>query len=260
MDLALNGKIALVTGSSRGIGRAIATTLAAEGCDLMLTGRDETALRDAASAAAAHGRRVETHVADLRHADAPAALAAAVERAYGRLDVLVNNAGSTRRADFLTLTDEDWQDGFALKLFAHVRLTRAAWPMLVASRGSLVTIGGNGARMPGAEFAIGGSVNAACVTFSKALSERGKADGVQVNVISPGATETERLTRRLGAFMERTGHDERTARAEYVKELNITRLGTPDDIAGLVAFVVSPRGRWLHGGTIEMDGGEIPAI
>src|SRR5688572_13610352 len=105
MDLALNGKVALVTGSSRGIGRTIAVTLAAEGCDVMLTGRHEAALRDAASAAAAHGRRVETHVADLRDANAPAALAAAVERAYGRLDVLVNNAGATRRGDFLALTD-----------------------------------------------------------------------------------------------------------------------------------------------------------
>ena len=259
MDLALIGKVALVTGSSRGIGRAIAVTLAAEGCDLMLTGRDAAALRDTASVAAAHGTRIETHVADLRDADAPAALAAAVERAYGRLEVLVNNAGATRRGDFLTLTDNDWQDGFALKLFAHVRLTRAAWPMLAASRGALVTIAGNGARMPGAEFAIGGSVNAACVAFSKALSERGKADGVQVNVISPGATETERFAGRLKTFMERTRHDERSARAEYVKELNVTRLGTPDDIAGLVAFVVSPRGRWLHGETIEMDGGETPA-
>jgi 3-oxoacyl-[acyl-carrier protein] reductase len=261
MDLGLTRKVALVTGSSRGIGRGIALTLAAEGCDLMLTGRDGDALQDAARAAGRSGVSAHTHTADLRKPDAPAGLAEAVARAYGRLDVLVNNAGATKRGDFLALTDEDWQDGFALKLFAHVRLTRAVWPMLATSRGSVVTIAGSGARMPGAEFTIGGSVNAACVAFSKALSERGKADGVQVNVVSPGgATDTERFARRLAGYMQRTGHDEQTARTEYVKEMNITRLGTTDDIAGLVAFIVSPRGRWLHGEAIDMNGGEIPAI
>ena len=260
MELELKGKVALVTGSSRGIGRGIALTLAAEGCDLMVTGRDAGALREVASAAARCQVSVRTHAADLREPEAPAALAAAVAREYGRLDVLVNNAGAARRGDFLALADEDWLDGFALKLFAHVRLTRAVWPMLTASRGSVVTIAGSGARMPGAEFAIGGSVNAACVAFSKALSERGKMDGVQVNVVSPGATETERFARRLNAYMKETGQDEDSARAGYRQALNITRFGTVDDIAGLVAFIVSPRGRWLHGETVDMNGGEIPAI
>ncbi len=260
MELELKGKVALVTGSSRGIGRGIALTLAAEGCDLMVTGRDEAALQEVARGAALCGVSVRTHLADLRDPGASAALAAAVAREYGRLDVLVNNAGAARRGDFLALTDDDWQDGFALKLFAHVRLTRALWPMLTASRGSVVTIAGSGARMPGAEFAIGGSVNAACVTFSKALAERGKIDGVQVNVVSPGATETERFARRLDAYMKQTGQDEDAARDGYRKALNITRFGTVHDIAGLVAFIVSPRGRWLHGETVDMNGGEIPAI
>ena len=149
MEFELEGKVALVTGSSRGIGRGIALTLAAEGCDLMVTGRDGAALQEVARTAARSGVSVHTHRADLREPDAPAALAAAVAREYGRLDVLVNNAGATRRGDFLALNDEDWQDGFALKLFAHVRLTRALWPMLSASQGSIVTIAGSGARMPG---------------------------------------------------------------------------------------------------------------
>jgi 3-oxoacyl-[acyl-carrier protein] reductase len=260
MEFELEGKVALVTGSSRGIGRGIALTLADEGCDLMVTGRDEAALQEVARAAARSGVSVRTHSADLREKDAPATLAAAVAREYGRLDVLVNNAGATVRGDFLALSDEDWHDGFALKFFAHVRLTRALWPMLTASRGSVVTIAGSGARMPGPEFAIGGSVNAACVAFSKALAERGKSDGVQVNVVSPGATETERFARRLQAYMDHTGLDEPGARDGYRKALNITRFGTVDDVAGLVAFIVSPRGRWLHGEAIDINGGEIPAI
>jgi 3-oxoacyl-[acyl-carrier protein] reductase len=260
MELGLAGKIALVTGSSRGIGRSIAENLAAEGADVMLTGRDEAALRDAAAAVEKIGRRARCELMDLRQENSPAALVDAVRRAFGRLDILVNNAGATRRGDFLALTDGDWQDGFALKFFGHVRLARAAWPLLQESAGSLVTIAGTGARLPGADFTIGSSVNAACIAFTKALADRGKSDGVQVNAINPGHVDTERLMRRLQAHMERTGHDEKTVREEHRRELGITRFGLPADIAGLVAFIVSRHGRWLHGATIDMDGGEVQAL
>lgn len=114
--------------------------------------------------------------------------------------------------------------------------------------------------MPGADFTIGSSVNAACVAFTKALSERGKQDGVQVNAVSPGHTETERFQRRIAAYMEGTQLDETAARDEYLRELNITRFGMPGDVAGLVAFIVSPHGRWLHGANVDMNGGGIPVI
>jgi len=260
MELGLVGKIALVTGSSRGIGRSIAENLAAEGCDVMLTGRDEAALHDVAAAVEKTGRTAKCAPMDLRERQSPAALVAAVRHAYGRLDILVNNAGATKRGDFLTLTDADWDDGFALKFFGHMRLARAAWPLLEESAGSLVTIAGTGARLPGADFTIGSSVNAACIAFAKALADRGKLDGVQVNTINPGHVDTERLWRRLQAYMQRTGLDEKVVREQHRQELGITRFGMPGDIAGLVAFMVSPRGRWLHGATIDMDGGEVQAL
>ena len=133
MKLGLEGKVALITGSSRGIGRAIAEALAAEGCGIMLTGRDAAALEESARAIAALGGKCDTHLAELREETAPAALVEAVKRDFGRLDILVNNAGATKRGDFLALTDADWQDGFALKFFAHMRLVRAPrsrreWP------------------------------------------------------------------------------------------------------------------------------------
>src|SRR2546423_7014468 len=156
MDLGLTGKVALVTGSSRGIGRGIAEMLAQEGCDLVLTGTSEQALGEAAAAVGAHGHRIETLALDLRQEEAPAALAAAVRRGWGRLDILVNNAGATKRGDFLKLTDADWADGYALKFFAHVRLARAAWPMLKESGGSLVAIGGPSGRVPAAGFSTRG--------------------------------------------------------------------------------------------------------
>jgi 3-oxoacyl-[acyl-carrier protein] reductase len=260
MELSLDGKVALVTGSSRGIGRGIALALAAEGCDVMLTGRDEAALHETAAEIETRGRKVKIHVTDLRQEAAPAELVAAVERGFGRLDILVNNAGTTKRGDFLTLTDADWQDGFALKFFAHVRLARAAWPLLKASSGSLVTIGGTSGRVPIAAFTIGSSVNAACAAFSKALADRGKSDGVQVNTIHPSYVETERLWRRIKADMGRTGKDEAAVREWHRRDIGVTRFGTPEDVAGLVVFIVSRRGRWLHGATIDLDGGEVPAL
>src|SRR5262245_57781865 len=130
MDLGLKGKVALVTGSSRGIGRSIAETLADEGCDLLLTGRDQALLDETAAAIRGNGREAVTVNIDLREERAPGTLIEALQREFGRLDVLVNNAGTTKRGDFFELTDADWHDGYALKFFAHVRLTRAAWPLL----------------------------------------------------------------------------------------------------------------------------------
>src|SRR5262249_6491741 len=155
MDLGLKGKVALVTGSSRGIGRGVALALAAEGCDVMLTGRGEKALNEVADAIRKAGRRAAVAIVDLRQSDAPAKLVAQVQRELGGLDILINNAGATKRGDFLELTDADFEDGYALKFFAHVRLARAAWPILKARRGSIIAIGGTGGRKPTEEFTIG---------------------------------------------------------------------------------------------------------
>jgi 3-oxoacyl-[acyl-carrier protein] reductase len=260
MELGLAGKVALVTGSSRGIGRGIAVALAQEGCDLVLTGTDQKALAETAAAVEKHGRKAKTVAIDLRQETAPAALLDAAKSAYGRLDILINNAGATKRGDFLTLTDADWAEGYALKFFAHVRLSRAAWPLLKASGGSLVSIGGTSGRVPTAGFTIGSSVNAAVAAFSKALADLGKTDGVQVNCIHPSYVDTERFARRVKADMERTGKSEAEVREWHRADIDTIRLGTTDDVANLVAFIVSPRGRWLHGATVDLDGGEVKAF
>ena len=130
MELGLSGKVALVTGASRGIGKGIALSLAAEGCDLLITGRDEAALNTVAAEIKAKGRKAAISVLDLRQEGSEKPLVEAVRREFGRLDILVNNAGATQRGDFFKLTNAEWADGFALKFFAHVRLTREAWPLL----------------------------------------------------------------------------------------------------------------------------------
>jgi 3-oxoacyl-[acyl-carrier protein] reductase len=176
------------------------------------------------------------------------------------LDIVVNNAGATRRGDFLSLTDEDFVDGFALKYFGAVRLTRAAWPHLKESLGSLLNIIGIGGRTPGASFAIGGSVNAALLSLTKALAALGVDDGVQVNAINPGSIRTDRLKRRLSDFAAKEGLDLHSAEQRFVAVERLTRVGEPADIAKLAAFIVGPEGRYLQGALIDMDGGATRTI
>ncbi|HXP73828.1 MAG TPA: SDR family NAD(P)-dependent oxidoreductase [Stellaceae bacterium] len=253
MARSLEGKVAIVTGASRGIGAGTAEELAREGASVMLAARSAEALR---ARAAEIGERAAIHVADLREPEAPAALAAATLSRFGRIDVIVANAGATKRGDFLELSDADWQDGFALKFFAHVRLIRAAWPELKKSRGSVVIISGVGGRTPGAEFTIGGSVNAALLSLTKALADRAVVDGIRVNTINPGDVRTDRLARRVKAAAERYGVDAAEAERRMVAADRVARFGEPADIAGLVSFVVGPRGGFLHGSIIDMDGGK----
>jgi 3-oxoacyl-[acyl-carrier protein] reductase len=256
----LRNKVALVTGASRGIGKSIALELADLGCDLLLTARDETALHGVAAEIRALGRHCETHAADLRGDGEPARLAALAQERFGRLDILINNAGANKRGDFFALTDADWAAGFDLKFFAQVRLCRAAWPLLKKTGGSIVAIAGIGGRAPVADYMIGSSVIGAQLVFMKALADLGKRDGVQVNSVNPGSVDTDRFRHRLGIVMARTGLDETAAIEHHRKELDITRFGLPEDVAGLVAFIVSPRGRWLHGAAIDMDGGQVEPL
>ena len=254
MNDELSGKVALVTGSSRGIGRGIALELAAAGCDLMLTRRDAAALDAVAAEIRSLARRASVHAADLTASTEPAALAAALDRAFGRLDI---NAGAVRRSNFFETSDAEWQDGFALKFFAHVKLARLLWPALKASGGSVIAISGIGARAPVPDYMIGASVIGASLAFMKALAELGKRDNVQVNTVNPGSVDTDRFRHRLSRIMAKTGLEQEAAIEHHRKELDITRFGTPQDVAGLVRFVVSPRGRWIHGAALDIDGGQV---
>ena len=197
--LRLKDKTAIVTGASRGIGRAIAIRLAGEGAQVVLCARDGNLMEHAVREIERGGGRAAALGVDLREMDAAKQTADFTLQTYGRIDIVVNNAGATKRGDFLELTDEDWADGFALKFFGAMRLTRAAWPHLKAQAGSVLNISGVGGRMPGALFTIGGSVNAAVLSFTKAMADVGIRDGVQVNAVNPGSIRTERYRRMLEA-------------------------------------------------------------
>ena len=256
MELGLNGKVALVTGASRGIGAAVAMELAREGVHLCLVARDRAKLDEVAAAVrAAANVRATVHVADLRQPDAAEAAVRAATEAFGRLDVLVNNAGATKRADFFTLTEADWQDGFALKFHGYVRLTRAAWPHLKACKGNIVNIVGIGSRAGSAEFTIGGSVNVAILNFTKAMADIGIKDGVRVNAINPGLIETDRFTRNV----ERTMLDRACSRDAAITFLltshGTSRVGRPEEIGALAAYLASDKADFMQGTIIDIDGG-----
>jgi 3-oxoacyl-[acyl-carrier protein] reductase len=251
----LEGKVAIVTGGSRGIGRAIAHRLARDGARVVVCARGAEALDSVVKEIAESGGASSAVAADLRLPDAPARVAEFAVKTYGGIDIVVNNAGATKRGDFLQLTDEEWADGFALKFFGAVRLTRSAWPELKKRHGVLLNISGAGGRTPGPEFTIGGSVNAAVLSFTKAMADVGIRDDVQVNAINPGTIRTGRLQMRLASIVKENQIDIATAESRFVEESHVTRIGEPEDVASLVAFVVSPEGRFLQGSLIDLDGG-----
>ena len=256
----LSGKTSIITGASRGIGRAIALRLAAEGSQVVLCARTQAELDTAAGEIERGGGEAAALALDLREPQAGPQLAEFALNRFGRIDVLINNAGATKRGEFTELTQRDFADGFALKYFGAVNLTRSAWPHLRDSRGSVIFIVGGGGRTPGAQFTIGGSVNAALLSLTKALADLGLRDGVQVNAINPGTIRTGRYTLRIEALAQERGISAADAEAEFVKEARTVRVGEPEEIAGLAAFIAGPEGRFLQGALIDMDGGATKTI
>jgi 3-oxoacyl-[acyl-carrier protein] reductase len=253
MNLDLSGKVAIITGASRGIGRAIAETLAGERMRLVLVARSHDLLEGLAGQLATE---CVVQAVDLRQAEAAAAVVNATTARFGQIDVLVNNAGATVRGDFLTLTKAQWADGFALKFFGAMRLCRAAWPHLRDRQGAIVNIAGLGGRTGSGEFAIGGAVNAALLNLTKVLADRGVSDGVRVNAINPGTIATERLQTRIKNYAAEHRISEAEAAERMPRAMRVARFGTPEEIARAVAFLASPQAAYCQGAILDVDGGQ----
>jgi NAD(P)-dependent dehydrogenase (short-subunit alcohol dehydrogenase family) len=257
----LKDRVAVVTGGSRGIGKAIARGLAEEGADVVICGRTTETLETTASELSEEtGRRVLPVSADLASLPGCESLHAAATDEFDRIDILVNCAGATKSGPFLELSDEVWQEGFDLKFFGAVRLSRLFWPQLVASQGSVVNIVGGMARTPNPNFAIGGAVNAALANFGKALAGLGLSDDVNVNIIHPGQTRTERLDEMMADQAARTGNTPEDVLAVTLQRQGIRRLGLPEDVAALAVFLCTPEARQIHGTAISVDGGATKSL
>lgn len=256
----LSGRKAVVTGASKGIGRAIAKRLAAEGAEVALVARSAGELEAVAEEIAAAGGKAHEVTGDL--SDLPGCDAAAKQalHALGGLDILVNVAGATRAGVFPDQPDEDWIDGFALKFHGAVRLTRALWPALVEAKGTVVNIGGAAAHTPAPGFMVGGAVNAALAHFTKALSKQGLKDDVNVNIVHPGMTETDRMEQLLQQEAAAEGVSLDEVRAKKSAEAGLRRIGRPEDVAETVAFLCSPKARHIQGVGVTVDGGATPGL
>lgn len=252
--------VAIVTGASQGIGQATAIRLARDFSALVLVARNRAHLDETAEAVKAAG--AQTLIIDLDVAQ-PSAAQAIVDRtlaAFGRIDALLNIAGAVPQIDLFEMTDAQWENGLALKLHGARRLTVAAWPALKAAQGSVVLMSGNSALFPKAPYAAVGTINAAIVALAKAFSDRGISDGVQVNSVLPGPVMTGRRRSYLQHWAPLHDMTVEEATAKFPGEAGIARYGEPEEIAELMAFLVSRGAKWMTGSALRMDGGEVKSV
>jgi 3-oxoacyl-[acyl-carrier protein] reductase len=252
--------VAVVTGASQGIGRATAIRLARDFSAIVLAARNAGELQETAAAVKSAGAEPLVRDLDLRQPAAAESLIKDALASFGRIDALLNIAGAVPQIDVFEMTDAQWEDGMALKLHGARRLTVRAWDALKASHGSVVFMSGSAALDPKPGFAAVAATNAAISALAKAFSEQGIKDGVQVNSVVPGAV----MTGRRRSFMEKwaPAHNLTVEQAmkKFPEEAGISRYGQPEEIADLMAYLVSPAAKWMTGSSLRIDGGEIKGV
>lgn len=255
-----SSSVAIVTGASQGIGRATALRLAHDFSAVVLAARNKDELQKTAAGVNAAGAESMVCALDLREPQLAENLVNKVLDRFSRIDALLNIAGAVPQIDLFKMTDAQWEDGLALKLHGARRLTICAWDALKASKGSVVLISGSAALDPKPAFAAVAAINAAIIVLAKAFAEQGIKDGVQVNSVIPGAV----MTARRRSFFEKWAPAHNLsiedAMEKFPEEVGITRFGKPEEIADLMAFMVSPAAKWMTGASVRMDGGEIKGI
>ena len=252
MDLQLAGKKALITGGSKGIGRAAAEVLADEGCDITLVAREKATLDDAAAAIRARRQvNVRTISADLSSDAAVRRVAAEA----GELDILVNNAGAIPPGDLLSIDDEKWRHAWNLKVFGYISFCRVVYGQMKARRSGVIinVIGAAGESFP-TNYIAGAAGNASLMAFTRALGKGAPADGLRVVAINPGPVETDRLVMlRRAEAAQKFGDPERWR--ELTAGMPFGRAATPREIANAVAFLASPVSGYTTGTVLTINGG-----
>jgi len=252
--------VAIVTGASHGIGRSTAIRLARDFSAIVLVARSGDALAKTEESVRAAGAEPLSLALDLSRVESPEAVVRSTLDHYGRIDALLNIAGAVPQIDLFEMTDEQWYAGMELKLHGARRLTIRAWDALKVSKASVVFMSGSAALDPKPGFAAVAATNAAVIAMAKAFAEQGIKDGVQVNSIVPGAVMTGRRRSFLEKWAPAHNMSVEEATRKFPEEAGISRYGEPEEIAELLAFMVSPAAKWMTGTSVRMDGGEVKGI
>lgn len=253
MDLGIKGKVALVTGGSQGIGKGVALKLAAEGAIVVIAARGQTSLDEVADRIKHQGGQALAIAADVSKAGDCQKLIQQIREKFGRLDILVNNAGTSATGEFETVTDQAWQDDFDLKLFAAIRLSRMAIPLMKKyGWGRIINMTNIGAKEPRAKSAPTTVTRAAGMALTKILSKEFAADNILVNTVCIGwirAAQHERKAAKAGIPVEKMYED-------MGKDIPLGRVGQAEEVANVVAFLASEAASYVTGSSINLDGGK----
>jgi len=262
VDLHLLDKVAIVNGASQGIGCAVARTLAEEGARIVMTARREAPLNAAAEVVRAEtGSRVLAVAADVRRAEDCVRVVENTVKVFGRIDVLVNNDGAPPLGAIEEFDDVAWQKAVEQNLYSVIRMVRQTVPhMKAAGGGSIINIAAVSARQPLAGLGLSVATWAGVLGYAKTLSLELGPFGITVNTICPGRIDTGRLALVTRKRAEQQGEDADKMMQELLHEVPLRRLGKPEDVAGLVALLVSVRGSFITGAAIQVDGGLLRSV
>jgi len=257
MDLGLTGRVAIVTGGSRGIGRAVAERLCREGAHVALCARNRDSLAEAQRALdSPGGGRALTIEADLTEPAAAGRVVEAAASAWGRIDILVNNAGAARGFPFDELTDDRWLENLQLKLFGYLRMARLVLPHLRKNGwGRIVNVAGLAGIQPGPTIMPVGLNNAGVLNVMKALADAEAANNILVTTVCPGSILTERQTTLLQDAARVKGITVEAAQGEATAAIPLRRMGRPEEVADVVTFLASERASYITGSVVIVDGG-----
>ena len=253
MDLRLDGKVALVAGASRGIGKAIAKSLAGEGCNLVLCARKEAPLNETAEEIRATGVQVNTIALDLVEPSAGTELVEAAMKAFGKVDIYIGNVGGNRRKPLIETTDQDWDDILQLNLMAHIRCSRAVVPeMQKQERGSIVFISSIfGREAGGAGLSIYNTTKSALISMAKIMAIELAPEGIRVNTVAPGS-----IRFPGGSWDRRVKENPEGMKAFIAQNLPLGRFGRADEVGDVVTFLASERASLITGACITVDGSQ----